>query len=391
MNFEFTPEERLFREEVRGWLADNVPREKRPPEGPAMRDFDLGWQRRKYEGGWGGIAWPQEYGGRGLSTIQQIIWFEECGRAHAPALGTLNVAMSHAGPTIALRGNEEQKKFHLPKILKGEAMWCQGFSEPNAGSDLAGIKCTGIIDGDEIVINGTKIWTSNAQLADFQETLIRTDPESKRHKGLTWLILDMNTPGLDIRTIDTMVPGNQHFAQVFYNDVRVPLSNVVGDVNEGWKVAMSTLTFERGSTAAAHAMELSEAVEDLIALARVRIAPNSNRPVIENGDIAMRLSMHRSHAASIRAMLYETASRNTEGPKAGAEAAVTFLLAGELTQALFETAMDILGADGLEYPGGSHEWTRHFLFDRIKMIAGGTAEVRRNIIAERGLGLPRSY
>jgi alkylation response protein AidB-like acyl-CoA dehydrogenase len=356
-----------------------------------MREFDLAWQRRKYEGGWGGIAWPQEYGGRGLSAIQQIIWFEECGLAHAPALGSLNVAMSHAGPTIALRGNEEQKSFHLPRILKGEALWCQGFSEPNAGSDLAGIRTTGVVDGDHIVINGEKIWTSNAQLADYQETLIRTDPESKRHKGLTWLILDMATPGIEVRPIDTLIPGNRHFSQVFYDNVRVPLSNVVGQVNEGWSVAMSTLTFERGSTAAAHAMELSQDVEDLITLARKRTGPDGRRPAIENDEIAMRLAMHRANAAAIRAMLYETASRNTQGPMASAESSLTFLLAGELTQALYDTAMEILGPDGLEFDGDSHHWTKQFLYGRIKLIAGGTAEVRRNIIAERMLGLARSY
>lgn len=391
MNLCFSPDELRFREKVRAWLVDHVPREKRPPDGLPMREFDLAWQKTKYEGGWGGIAWPSEYGGRGLSLIEQIIWFEECGRAHAPALGSLNVAISHAGPTLAVRGNEAQKQFHLPRILRGDSLWCQGFSEPNAGSDLASLRTSGVIDGDHLIINGEKIWTSHAQLADYQETLVRTDPSRERHRGLTWLILDMKTPGIEVRPIDTMVPGNRHFSQVFYKNVRVPLSNVVGQVHDGWSVAMSTLTFERGSSSAAHAMALSQAVEDLIVMARERTGPDGRRPAIQHDGIAARLAMHRAEAAAIRALLYETASRNTQGPMAGAESALAFLVSGELTQAVNETALEILGTEALELPGGPHEWTQSFLYDRIKLIAGGTAEVRRNIIAERMLGLPRSY
>ena len=391
MEFQYTAAEQQFRDKVRTWLTENTPRDKRPVDGMPMREFDMAWQRTKYAGGWGGVAWPKEYGGGGLSLIEQIIWFEECARAHAPTLGSLNVTVSHAGPTIAVRGNDEQKSFHLPKILKGEVFWCQGFSEPGAGSDLAGLRTSGVVDGDHIVINGTKIWTSHAHLADYQETLIRTDPDSKRHRGLTWLIIDMKTPGIEIHPIDTMSPGARHYCQVFYNNVRVPLANVVGKVNDGWSVAMSTLTFERGSTAAAQAMDVSQAVEDLIVLARERTGPDGRRKAIAHDDIALRLATHRAEAAALRSMLYETVSRNTEGPMAGAESALTFLLCGELMQSVRETAHDVLGANMLEVSGEFEDWTRHFLHDRIYMIAGGTAEVRRNIIAERLLGLPRSY
>jgi len=389
---DFTPskEERLFRERVRGWLEENKPREERPRDGRPMRDFDLAWQSTKYKGGWGGIAWPREYGGGGLSLIEQIIWFEECGRAHAPTYGALNVTIAHAGPTLIARGNEEQKAFHLPRILKGEVLWCQGFSEPGSGSDLASLRTRGEIDGDHLVINGSKIWTSHAHLADYQETLIRTDPNSRRHRGLTWLVLDMKTPGLEIRPIETMVRGQRHFCQVFYNDVRVPLTSVVGQVNDGWSVAMATLTFERGSTAANQAMDLSQAVEDVITLARERTGPDGRR-AIQDEEIASRLAMLRAEAAALRSLMYEVATRGSEGAQAGAESALLFLFCTELQQKVREIALDIIGPASLELSGPDEKWPRLFLNDRLYTIAGGTAEVRRNLIAERLCGLPRSY
>ena len=390
---DFTPskEERLFRERVRTWLEENKPREERPIDGKALRDFDLAWQAKKYKGGWGGISWPKEYGGEGLSTLEQIIWYEECGRARAPTYGALNVALSHAGPTLIAKATEEQKSFHLPKILKGEVLWCQGFSEPGSGSDLASLRTKGEIDGDHLVINGSKIWTSHAHHADYQETLIRTDPESKRHRGLTWLIIDMKTPGIEIRPIETMVPGVFHFCQVFYNDVRVPLSNVVGKVNDGWSVAMATLTFERGSTSANQAMDVLHAVEDVITLAKERTGPDGKRAAIRDDEIAARLAKLRAEAAALRALMYEYATRGTEGAQAGAESALIFLFCAELQQKVRELAIDILGASALELSGPDGKLARLFLNDRLYTIAGGTSEVRRNLIAEKLCGLPRSY
>jgi alkylation response protein AidB-like acyl-CoA dehydrogenase len=212
-----------FRSECRDWLAQNVPREKRPPEGLAMRQFDRAWQRRQFDGGWAGVSWPKEFGGRGASVLEQLIWYEECARGHAPPPGAMFVGLSHAGPTLITSASDAQKAFHLPRILNGDAVWCQGFSEPGAGSDLAALRCRGEIDGDHLVVNGTKIWTSYGHHADYQELLIRTDQNALRHKGISWVICDMKLPGIEIRPIEAM-SGQTQFAQIFYDNVRIPLS-----------------------------------------------------------------------------------------------------------------------------------------------------------------------
>jgi len=390
MELSFTREDQLFRERVRTWLAENRPRDKRPHDGQAMREFDLAWQQTKFKGGWAGIAWPQEYGGAGLSPVHQMIWYEECARAAAPAIGCLSIALNHAGPTVMSRGTMEQKLFHLPRILSGQVVWCQGFSEPGAGSDLAGLRTRAVIDGDSLVVTGQKIWTSHAHLADYQEMLVRTDSNGPKHRGITWVIVDMKSRGIDIRPIETLVPGYRHFCEVFYDDVRVPLANVVGPVNEGWKVAMSTLSFERGGSAVSAALEVVRLVEDVIVLAR-ETPSRSGRPAIENDAIATRLATHRAEAAALRALAYAAISRAQGDQPPGAESAVAFLYFGELLQKVRETALEIIGAGALEISDDPEDWAGRFLADRMHVIAGGSAEIRRNIIAERVLGLPRSY
>ena len=246
MDIRLTPEEQNFRAEVRDWLHDNVPKETRPSHWSGWREYDLAWQRTQYEGGWAGIAWPKEYGGRGLSLLEQVIWFEECAKAKAPLRGVTSVGVNHGGPTLIARGTEEQKSFHLPKILKGEAVWCQGFSEPNAGSDLAGLRTHAVIDGDHLVVNGSKIWTSYAHVADYQELLLRTNPQAPKHAGISWVICDMKTPGIEIRPIMTMLePGDLHFCQVFYNDVRVPADQRIGHEDGAWRMMGAELADER--------------------------------------------------------------------------------------------------------------------------------------------------
>jgi alkylation response protein AidB-like acyl-CoA dehydrogenase len=389
MEFSFSPHENQFRDKVQTWLAENKPREARPDDGIPMREFDLAWQQRKYEGGWAGIAWPKEYGGQGLSLIEQMIWYEECARARAPLDGCLSVAVNHAGPTIMSAGTEEQKAFYLPSILRGDLIWCQGFSEPGAGSDLAGLRLKATIDGDHLVLNGQKIWTSHAHLATYQETLVRTGPTTPKHKGITWLIVDMRAPGIRIRPIRTMA-NNYHFCEVFYDNVRVPLSNVVGQIDDGWRVAMATLSFERGALSVGRAAELRYILEKLIDLARERTGPDGRKPAIDDDDIRVRLATLRAEIAALQAMNYETLSRNQVGSAPGAEASMDFLYCGDLLQRARLLALDILGADALELSGDAGEWTTPYLNDRYYLIAGGSAEIRRNIIAERVLGLPRS-
>jgi alkylation response protein AidB-like acyl-CoA dehydrogenase len=389
MDFTFSAPENQFRDRVRTWLAENKPRKARPDDGIAMREYDLAWQQCKYNGGWAGIAWPKDYGGQGLSLIEQMIWYEECARARAPLDGCLSIAVNHAGPTIISAGTDLQKSFYLPSILRGDLVWCQGFSEPGAGSDLAGLRLRATIDGDHLVLNGQKIWTSHAHLATWQETLVRTGPAEPRHKGITWLICDMRSPGIRIRPIRTMA-NNYHFCEVFYDDVRVPLANVVGQIDDGWRVAMATLSFERGALSVGRAAELRYILEKLIDLARERTGPNGRKAAIDDDDIRVRLAMLRAEIAALQAMNYETLSRNRAGSAPGAEASMDFLYCGELLQRARLLALDILGADALELSGEAGEWTTPYLGDRYYLIAGGSAEIRRNIIAERVLGLPRS-
>jgi alkylation response protein AidB-like acyl-CoA dehydrogenase len=387
MNLDFSLAEKRFREEVRNWLAENAPAGHRPADGPEMRDFDLAWQMRQYEAGWAGIAWPAEYGGRGLSTIQQLIWYEEYARAGAPYVGVNFVGLLHGGPTLIANGDETQKNDHLARILRGEEVWCQGFSEPGAGSDLASLRTRAVIEGDELVINGQKIWTSFAQWADYQELLVRTDPEAPKHKGISWVICDMKTPGVRVRPIKTMA-GNYEYCEVFYDDVRVPLANIVGGLNNGWRIAMSTLSFERGTGFMAEQVALATELEALITLAGERTDARG-RKMIADEEIARKLAMLRAEVAALQAMTYAGISLNERRGTPGAEASILRLYHGLLTQRLYKLSLSVLGADALERSDPESGWTGPYLYSFSRTIGGGTAEIQRNIIAERVLGLPR--
>src|SRR5262249_9922076 len=217
--------EEAFRADARAWLEANVPREPRPESADltARRAYDMAWQRRMYDAGWAGINWPKEYGGRGATLMEQLIWYEEYARVGAPDVTTGFVGLKHAGPTLIACGSEEQKAYHLPRSVRGDVVWCHGFSEPNAGSDLASLQTRAEIVGDHLVVNGQKIWTSFGHVAEFQELLVRTDPNAARpHAGITWVICPMDAPGLDIRPIKTLA-GNSDFCEVFYDNVRIPL------------------------------------------------------------------------------------------------------------------------------------------------------------------------
>ncbi len=389
MRLEFSSAERQFRDQVRTWVEVNKPKEKRPVRGLAVREFDLAWQKAKHEGGFGAVSWPRKYGGAGLSVVEQLIWFEELAKADAPGVGCLSPALNHAGPTLIAMASEEQKTFHLPKILAGEVVWSQGFSEPQAGSDLGGLRLRGEIVGDHMVVNGQKIWTSYAHFADWQETLVRTDATLGKHKGITWTIIDMKTPGIDIRPLETL-DGGQHFCEVFYDNVRVPLANVVGGVDQGWRVAMTTLVTERAAAAASLGATVGRAVEQLIEIAKNRTGPDG-RTLYSDEAIARDLARHRVEAQALRAMSYAIISREAKGVEAGPESALPFLYFGELLQRVRATGIELLGGEALALDSGLEQWARGFLADRTYVIAGGSAEVRRNIIAQSVLGLPRSY
>jgi alkylation response protein AidB-like acyl-CoA dehydrogenase len=390
VDLDFTTQESEFRDEVRTWLRENAPRETRPTHGQAMRDYDLDWQRRQWDGGWAGISWPVAYGGRGLSLIEQLIWYEEYGSAGLPGIDACFVGLSHAGPTLILRASEEQKDYHLRRILRGDVIWCQGFSEPGAGSDLAALKTRAEIDGDELVVSGQKIWTSFAHIADWQELLVRTSTGDSKHAGITWVICDMHSPGIDVRPIETM-DGGEEFCEVFYDDVRIPISNVVGEIGKGWGVAMSTLSFERGTAFTANQVRLSKIVEDLMETARTMTGPDGRRPAIVDEEIARRLATARAEVAGLRAMTYAGISRNARTSAPGPEGSMIKLYYAEVAKRIYALAMDILGPAGLELrtrwkPNG---WTGGYLYSFSQSIGGGTSEIQRNIIGERVLGLPR--
>jgi len=365
-----------LRAEARRWLEANVPTDPPPEDGPASRDYVLAWQKRQAAGGWAGIAWPKEVGGRGLSVLEQIVWFEEYARAGAPSpLNASFVGLNHAGPTLIACGTPEQKAFHLPRILAGEVIWCQGFSEPGAGSDLASLRTRARVEGDELVIDGQKTWSSFADIADWQELLVRTDPAAKTSAALTWVICPMSAPGITVRPIRTMA-GPRKFCEVFYDSVRVPLSNIVGGRNNGWATAMSTLGFERGTAALALLIGLILKLERLLAACPA-----------ERAEMRMRLARLRAEGASIRAMTYRFAL-DSENAVPDAGGSIVRLAFAEFAQRVSAAAIDLYGIDAVEVIGG-HGWGHDYLDAFSETIAGGTAEIQRNIIAERVLGLPK--
>ncbi|MDQ1679537.1 MAG: hypothetical protein QOI42_396, partial [Frankiaceae bacterium] len=306
-----------------------------------------------------------------------------------PPIDARFVGLSHAGPTLIARADHEQQAAHLAPILRGDVVWCQGFSEPEAGSDLASLRTRAVVDGDELVVNGQKIWTSFADLADWQELLVRTNPDAPKHKGITWVICDMKTPGIDVRPIKTM-DGGLHYAEVFYDDVRIPLRNVVGEIDAGWSVAMSTLSFERGTAFTVHQVQLSSTVERLIVIAKERT--RRGRPLIDDEEVARALARARADVAALRALTYVGISRNAHRDLPGPEGSMMKLRYGDLSKQIHRLAVEIIGPPSLAHDEGDPDlyfWTDLFLLSYAESIGGGTSEIQRNIIAEKVLGLPR--
>ncbi len=391
MEIRFSPDEEAFRARARAWLEANVPTT-RPDRADlrARRTFDLAWQRTMYDAGWAGIAWPKEFGGRGATVMEQLIWFEEYARAGAPEITTTFVGLNHAGPTLVACGSEAQKAYHLPRIMRGEVIWCQGFSEPNAGSDLASLQTRAVIDGDFLVVNGQKIWTSYGNIAEFQELLVRTDPDATKHKGISWVICPMDTPGIEIRPITTLT-GDHDFCEVFYDNVRIPLANVVGKLNDGWRVAMATLSFERGTAFLSEQVRLARRVDELITLAGQVPGPSGRERALDDDELARRLALARAEVEAMRAMSYRSVSLAARSGMPGAEASIIRLFFSELVQRIDVLAMDILGAPALagSEGGSAGRWAISYLTGLSQTIGGGTKEIQRNIIGDRFLGLPR--
>lgn len=396
MDFRFTPEQEKFRLAVHRWLADNLPPgwgtpDYRAPEsGEAQIAFVKQWQRKLYDAGWAGLSWPVEYGGRGASVMEQMIFGEEYARALAPSMITLGVGLDLVGPTLIRWGPPRQRERFLHKILTGEEIWCQGFSEPNAGSDLAALQTRGELRGDELVVTGQKVWTSFAQFADWCLLVVRSDPKAgSKHKGLSVLLLDMKSPGIEVRPLREMT-GHAWFNQVFFDSVRVPVENVVGPLHEGWDVVISTLSHER-SSAAPHARLEAE----LAMLRRLaRELPYRGGVAADDPIVRDRLARFAIEATILRITAYRNAAAVERTGAPGAEGSTLKLGWSELDQRVKEFAIEMLGPVGLLERGDPRAvdagyWSYELLWSRAATIYAGTSEIQRNIIAERVLGLPR--
>jgi alkylation response protein AidB-like acyl-CoA dehydrogenase len=388
VDLDLSTEDQAFREEARTWLEENKPEATRPGDPVDARPFDLAWQRTQYDGGWAGIAWPTEYGGRDLPLLRQLIWYEELARSGAPDAGVCFVGLNHGGPTLIAVGTEEQKQQFLPGILKGEEVWCQGFSEPEAGSDLASLRTKAILDGDNFVVTGQKIWTSYAHVADFQELLVRTNPDLPKHRGLTWMICDMRAPGIDIRPIRN-ITGEADFCEVFYDAVRVPIERVVGGVDQGWSTAMATLSFERGTAFMADILRLGSKVERLILVAKQTPAWNGRGTAWSDDAVRVELARLRVEGAALRSFNLAMVSRIAQDGVPGAESSMVRFYYAQLTQKVFDTSLRVLGQRNVAANADESTWIGGYFNSFRNVIAGGTKDIQRNIIGERVLGLPK--
>lgn len=344
------------------------------------------WTRKLYDAGYAGLTWPKEYGGAGAPYTFQAIMLEEFARAEAPEhIGVIGLGM--AGPTIIAHGSDEQKKAHLSRILSGEEVWCQGFSEPGSGSDLASLRTRAERDGEDFVVNGQKVWSSFAHIADYCILLVRTDPGAPKHKGITYLIADMHADGVEVRPLK-QITGDPEFNEIFFNDVRVPVANVLGDVNSGWQVAMTTLLHERGTLGFALTARLEVGVRKLVTLAQEQRNGGADDPLIRDRVARCWIELEALRLTNYRAL---TTLMRTGVP--GPEGSVAKLHWSESNQRLTKLALEILGPSGA-LDGEEAPWNGYWQYERLRSrgntIEAGTSEVLRNIIAERVLGLPRS-
>jgi alkylation response protein AidB-like acyl-CoA dehydrogenase len=395
MDLNLSPEEIKFRDELRTWLAANAPTDwdERREESMEVRfEYLKRWQRKLYEGGWAGISWPKEYGGRGASLMEQVVFWQEMAQASAPPLANV-LGLGIIGPTIIAYGSEAQKKRHLAKILSAEEIWCQGFSEPDAGSDLANVRCEAKLDGDHYIVNGQKVWNSYGWAAHWCELVVRTDPDVPKHKGMTVLLVDMKSPGVDVRPLRQMT-GETEFNEIFFHDVRVPVTNVVGKVNEGWGVAMGTLMHERGTFGAGLQITYRRNMERLIDLAKT--LERNGRPAAEDPIVRQKLAQCYAEIEIMRCNQMRAFSRISSTGVPGPEGSIQKIFWSELNQRFQQIAQELLGPYGQLEAGDSHAidngmWAYGYLRSRGNTIEAGTSEIQRNIIGHFVLGLPKSY
>ncbi|HKD66266.1 MAG TPA: acyl-CoA dehydrogenase family protein [Candidatus Binataceae bacterium] len=394
MDFKFGEQEESFRQEFRSWLENNLPRdwrdegEERDADSRSEFERRRAWHRKLYNGGWMCIHWPREYGGRGATLLQQVVYNQELERAKAPP--TVNFqGIARVGPTLMQWGTPEQKMRYIPKIPPAEEIWCQGLSEPNHGSDLAAVETRAVDEGDHFLVNGSKIWTSNAHVADFSTLLCRTDTDAPKHRGLSYLLVDMKTPGVTVRPL-VQITGEKGFNQVFFEDVKVPKTNLVGQKNQGWLVAMTNMMFER--TIHGGRTDMMVEVKQLAELARK--VERNGRPAWQDSYVRQCVAAFACEAEALKYASYRQLTRQLKGLQPGPEGSVMKLGTSDLNLRIQKFAMEILGPHSqFEYLSTGAvdrgKWLHRMLAARRGTIAAGTNEIQHNIIGERVLGLPK--
>jgi alkylation response protein AidB-like acyl-CoA dehydrogenase len=397
----YSADAEVYRQKVQAFLAEKLPTNwggMGTLEGEALSTFVTEWRGTLYEAGYLAPGWPVEYGGGGLSALEQVILAEEFAKAGVPTGGSNDVfGIQMLGNTLLLMGSDEQKSYYLPRILSGEDTWCQGYSEPNAGSDLSNVGLRGVLDGDQWVLNGQKIWTSAGHLADHIFTLARTDPDAPKHKGISFLLVDMRQPGIEVRPIK-MISGESEFNEVFYTDAVCPKDNVVGAVNDGWRVAMALLGFERGEAAATQPIRFQAEVDRLLLLAK-------ERGLADDPIVRQRLAWAYSKVQIMRYSGMRVLTQFLNGHHPGPDAAIGKLYWSEYHKLVTELAVDLYGAEGMTTsgrepssafgaddagaPNTTASWVNTFLNARAGTIYAGSSQIQRNIIGEMVLGLPK--
>jgi alkylation response protein AidB-like acyl-CoA dehydrogenase len=381
MDLDFTPDQIEFRDQVRTWLDENKPTEARPRDDAGIREYDLAWQRTQWKGGWAGIAWPTQYGGKGLTLLQQLIWYEEYAARGFPGIDACFVGLSHAGPTLITRGVDEQKSFHLPKILRGEVIWCQGFSEPEAGTDLASLRTRAVPDGDGWRITGQKVWTSYAQMASWCVLAACTDPNAPKANRLSLFLVPMDRAGITVRPIRSML-GPHHLNEVFLDGVEVFPDEVLGELGDGWRVMREALAFERvGIARYARCESLLDRMQTELGDNWDEL-PESIRTRWVRALIDLRIA---------RLLAYRAVSLQDD-PSAGAAASAARIATTTCDQQVAELLFDVLGPTALDSGSSAalHGAVEdHWRYAQAATVASGTIEVQRMLVARETLGAHR--
>ena len=398
MDFTFTPEQEAFRAHLRTWLErnkaevfgrDNDPTADREEDGDSRWQKMLEWHRRLYSAGYAALHWPKEWGGGGAGLVEQVVYQDEVLRLGLPLYGANQLALDRIGFTLMAFGSEEQKRRFLPKMLTAEEIWCQGYSEPGAGSDLAGLQTRAVIDGDDFVINGQKVWTSLAHRAHWQVLLVRTDPDAPKHRGISYLLVDMKTPGITVRPL-VQITGDPDFNEVFYDNVRVPRKNLVGSLNQGWQVSIATLMYERVSGGTRHPVE--KTINELVEVSKT--VAFEGVPAARHPYVRQKLAQFASESLCLRLSRYRSLTAQLNGKVPGPESSFGKLHATELNLRVAMFAEELLGPHSQLERGSfgaieNGRWLYRVLRARGLTIAAGSSEIQHNIIGERVLKLPK--